>query len=104
MGEDTTAAKFARPAGLSCSGRDCPPDCIYPEGPCARIADTTPAVDTSTTEIERLATAVEALPKGAPDDAEILAEWAATLRALAAERDAAIARAERLEAEATHPS
>jgi hypothetical protein len=99
MGEDTTAAKFARPAGLSCSGRDCPPDCIYPEGPCARIADTTPAVDTSSEAVEALATAVEALPKGAPDDAEILAEWAATLRALAAERDAAIARAEAAEAE-----
>jgi hypothetical protein len=44
-------------------------------------------VDTSSEAVEALATAVEALPKGAPDDAEILAEWAATLRALAAERD-----------------
>ena len=56
-------------------------------------------VDTSSEAVEALATAVEALPKGAPDDAEILAEWAATLRALAAERDAAIARAEAAEAE-----
>jgi hypothetical protein len=49
-------------------------------------------VDTSSEAVEALATAVEALPKGAPDDAEILAEWAATLRALAAERDLRLTR------------